>query len=90
MISFGAQGGWASATTDAARSSMLRLGTVADSTLGRPGGTNDTPVSRPTNGFNSSIDFRARFFGGAVSTGVARATDHHQRWRFGLGLAQVI
>ena len=89
-ISFGAQGGWASATTDAARSSMLRLGTVADSTLGRPGGTNDTPVSRPTNGFKSSIDFRARFFGGAVSAGVARATDHHQRWRFVLGLAQVI
>ena len=29
----------------------------------------------------SSIDFRLRFFGGAVSIGVARATDRHQAWR---------
>jgi len=47
-------------------------------------------VSRPTDGFKSSIDFRLRFFGGAVSVGVARATDHRQSWRFVVGLAQVL
>ena len=91
LISFGTQGGWASATNVAARSAILRLGVVRDSVLGRPGGSGfGTPVSRPTNGFKSSIDFRLRFFGGAISAGVARATDHHERWRFVVGLAQVI
>jgi len=90
MISFGAQGGWASATTDAARSAILRLGVAGDSVLGKPGSSLGMAVSRPTDGFKSSIDFRLRFFGGAVSAGVARATDHHQRWRVVLGLAQVI
>jgi hypothetical protein len=49
-----------------------------------------TPVSRPTDGFKSSVDVRLRFFGGALSVGVARATDHHDGWRFVLGLAQVL
>jgi hypothetical protein len=90
-ISFGAQTGWAAATNAAARASILRLGLAGDSLL-RPG--TDTmaavPISRPTDGLKSSIDFRLRFFGGAVSVGVARATDHHDRWRFVLGLAQVL
>jgi hypothetical protein len=90
IISVGAQGGWASATSDAARSAIVRLGTVGDSVLAKPGGDGGTPVSRPTDGFKSSIDFRLRFFGGALSAGVARATDHHQAWRFVLGFAQVI
>jgi hypothetical protein len=47
-------------------------------------------VSRPTDGFKSSIDFRLRFFGGALSIGVARATDRHQNWRLVVGLAQVL
>jgi hypothetical protein len=90
-ISFGAQTGWAAATNAAGRASMFRLGLAGDSLL-RPG--TDTmaavPISRPTDGLKSSIDFRLRFFGGAVSLGVARATDHHDRWRFVLGLAQVL
>ena len=90
MVSFGLQGGWSSATDDAARSAILRLGSVSDSVRSRPGRALGAPVSRTTDGFKSSIDFRLRFFGGAVSTGVARATDHHQGWRFVLGLAQVI
>jgi hypothetical protein len=91
LVSFGAQGGWASATTSAARASILRLGTTGDSVLARPsGGLVGRPVSRPTDGFKSSIDVRLRFFGGAVSAGVARATDHHDAWRFVLGLAQVL
>jgi hypothetical protein len=91
LVSFGVQGGWASATNAAARASILRLGTTEDSVLARPvGGSTGTPVSRPTDGFKSSIDFRLRFFGGALSAGMARAIDHRDAWRFVLGLAQVL
>jgi len=79
-----------SASSDAARLAILRLGTVNTSVTGRPGDALGASVSRPTGGFKSSIDFRLRFFGGAVSAGVARATDRHQPWRFVFGLAQVI
>ena len=89
-LSFGAQGGWAAATNDAARSATFRLGTVGDSVLGVPGSDSGAPVSRPTDGFKSSIDFRLRFLGGAVSIGAARATDHHESWRFVVGFAQVL
>jgi hypothetical protein len=89
-LSFGAQGGWASATSDAARSSVLRLGTVGDTVGGTPGSVPGAPVSRPTDGFKSSVDFRLRFLGGALSIGVARATDHHEPWRFVVGFAQVL
>lgn len=91
MVSFGAQGGWAAATSAAARASILRLGSTTDSVLARPAPTSDdTAVAHPTDGFKSSIDFRLRFFGGALSVGIARATDHHDAWRFVLGLAQVL
>ena len=89
-MSFGAQSGWAKATDDAALSAIARLGTVADSTLGVPGSVPGAPVSRPTDGIKTTIDFRLRFFGGAVSVGVARATDHHQPWKLVVGLAQVL
>ena len=89
-LSFGAQGGWAAATNNAARAAILRLGTVGDPVLGTPGSGAGAPVSQPTDGFKSSIDFRLRFLGGAVSVGAARATDHHDSWRFVVGFAQVI
>lgn len=89
-LSFGAQGGWAAAADDAARSAILRLGTVGDSILGTPGSVAGAPVSRPTDGFKSSIDFRLRFLGGALSIGAARATDHHESWRFVVGFAQLL
>jgi len=56
-LSFGAQGGWAAATNDAARSAVLRLGTVGDSVLGTPGSISGAPVSRPTDGFNRRSTF---------------------------------
>ena len=90
MLSFGAQVGSAVTTNDAARSAVIRLGTVDTPVTSRPIGFNGLPVSRPTNGFRSSVDLRLRFFGGALSTGVARATDRHQQWRFVVGFAQVL
>jgi len=90
MLSVGAQSGWAAASSGAARASILRLGTVNAPVTDRPGAAAGPPVSRPTDGFKSSVDFRIRFFGGAVSAGIARATDRHDRWRVVLGLAQVI
>ena len=89
-MSFGAQSGWAKATDDAALSAIARLGTVADSTLGVPGSVPGAPGARPTEGIKTTIDFRLRFFGGAVSVGVARATDRHQPWKLVVGLAQVL
>jgi hypothetical protein len=89
-LSFGAQSGWADANTEAARSAVIRLGTVNDTPLGLPGSVSGAPVSRPTDGIKSSIDFRLRFFGGSVSVGVARATDRHQSWKFVAGLAQIL
>jgi hypothetical protein len=89
-ISFGAQSGWADATNDAARSAIARLGTVGTPVLGFPTGIPGMPVSRPTDGIKTSVDFRLRFFGGAVSIGVARATDRHQSWKFIAGLGQIL
>jgi hypothetical protein len=90
MLSAGVQSGWARASDDAARASIARLGTVADTATGRPGSVRGAPLSRPTDGVKSSVDFRVRFFGGALSLGIARAVDRHQRWRFVLGLAQLL
>ena len=36
---------------------------------------------RDTEGVRSSIEMGLRFFGGALGVGVARALDHHDRWR---------
>ena len=90
MISGGLQTGWAEASNAAARASIARLGSVGDSVLGRPTGGLGAPVSRPTGGVRSSVDFRLRFFGGALSIGTARAIDQHDRWRFVVGFAQVL
>jgi hypothetical protein len=89
-LSAGAQSGSAKATDDAARAAIERLGTVGDSALGRPGGSPGVPVSRPTDGIRTTVDFRLRFFGGAVSVGVARATDRHQPWKLIAGFAQIL
>jgi hypothetical protein len=90
MLSAGVQSGWARASSDAALESIARLGSVNDSVLTRPGGELGAPVSRPTDVVLSSVDVRLRAFGGALSIGIARAIDRHQRWRFVLGFAQVL
>ena len=90
MLSAGVQSGWVRASNDAARESVARLGTVADSVTGRPGSVAGAPVSSPTDGVKSSVDFRLRFFGGALSVGTARAIDRQERWRFVFGFAQTL
>jgi len=91
MLSAGVQSGWAAASDGAVRASIARLGSVGDSATGPPtAGLGAIPVSRPTFGVKSSVDFRLRFFGGAVSMGVARAIDRRQPWRFVVGFGQVL
>jgi hypothetical protein len=90
MVSFGVQSGWAATTSAQAREAVARLGAAGDSVHGRPGSAGTRPVSRPTDGVKSSIDFRLRFFGGALSVGTARAIDHRESWRLVIGLAQVL
>jgi len=90
MISAGMQTGWAGASNAAAQASIARLGSVGDTALGWPTAGISAPVSRPTDGVRSSVDFRLRFFGGALSVGTARAIDHRERWRFVVGFAQVL
>ena len=91
MLSAGVQSGWAAASNPAARASIARLGSVGDSTTAPPTtGVGAIPVSRPALGVKSSVDFRLRFFGGALSMGVARAIDRGQSWRFVVGFGQVL
>ncbi|MEJ7809541.1 MAG: hypothetical protein WKG32_03905 [Gemmatimonadaceae bacterium] len=42
---------------------------------------NGAPPWRTTDGVRATVDVRLRFFGGAVSVGLARAIDHSARWR---------
>ena len=87
-FSVGLQSGWTEASDAAADASILRLGRVDDPLAGPPGSGTGAPVSRVTDGFRSSIDLRLRFFGGAVSVGLARPIDHGAGWRVVWGLAQ--
>jgi len=89
MVSFGAQSGWAAASSDAARDAIRRLGAPRDASAEPGAEVLGMPVSRPTDGIVSSVDFRLRFFGGGLSIGAARAIDHRQSWRLVVGLAQL-
>ena len=69
-IGGGVQSGWASASSDAARSALLALG-----------GDGVTPLSRPTDRIRATADFRLTILSGAMGAGFARAIDHPARWR---------
>jgi hypothetical protein len=87
-FSVGLQSGWTEASDAAADASILRLGRLDDPLGGPPGSGSGPPASRVTDGIRSSIDLRLRFFGGAVSVGLARPIDHGAGWRIVWGLAQ--
>jgi hypothetical protein len=66
----GVQGGWADASSAAARSALLALG-----------GDGVTPLSRPTDRIRATADFRVTFLSGAMGAGFARSIDQPGRWK---------
>jgi hypothetical protein len=76
-LSVGAQSGWADAVTDAARSSIERLGAPIDSTLL----ASWAPVARPTDGIRASLTAGLRFFSGGMFVGATRKVDQAAPWK---------
>ena len=75
-LSVGVQSGWADAVTDAARSSIGRLGAPIDSTLL----ASWAPVARPTDGIRASLTAGLRLFSGGVFVGATRKVDQAAPW----------
>jgi hypothetical protein len=69
-LAAGVQGGWADASSDAARRALLALG-----------GDGVTPLSRPTDRVRATADFRITILSGAMGAGFARTIDHAERWK---------
>lgn len=69
-VGVGAQGGWAEASSPAARAALLSLG-----------GDGVTPISRPTERVRATADVRLTVLSGAIGAGFARPIDHAGRWR---------
>jgi hypothetical protein len=76
-LSVGVQSGWADAATDAARTSIERLGAPIDSTLLAQW----APVARPTDGIRASLTAGLRLFSGGVFVGATRKVDQAAPWR---------
>ena len=76
-LSVGVQSGWADAVTDAARSSIDRLGAPIDSTLL----ASWAPVARPTDGIRASLTAGLRLFSGGVFVGATRKVDQAAPWK---------
>jgi hypothetical protein len=76
-LSVGVQSGWADAMTDAARSSIERLGAPIDSTLL----ASWAPVARPTDGIRASLTAGLRFFSGGMFVGATRKVDQAAPWK---------
>jgi hypothetical protein len=75
-LSVGVQSGWADAVTDAARTSIERLGAPIDSLRL----ASWAPVARPTDGIRASLTAGLRLFSGGVFVGATRKVDqaaHH-------------
>lgn len=77
-IGTGVRGGWAQASSAAARQALLALG-----------GDGVTPLSRPSDHVRATADVRFTLLSGVLGAGLARAIDHPDRWKpfFGFGLA---
>jgi hypothetical protein len=80
-VSVGVQSGWTGVSRAATWRSLAALGTTVDPATGAA-----RPVSVPTGGIRTTVDARLRFFGGAVSLGVARPVDHAAPWRVAGGV----
>ena len=71
----GINGGWAEASSAAARQALAQLTTTS-----LDGAT--TIVPRPTDGIRATFDVRATFFANLIGLGMARPVDHAAPWRF--------
>ncbi len=76
-LSVGVQSGWADAVTNAARTSIERLGAPIDSTRLAQW----APVARPTDGIRASITAGLRLFSGGVFVGATRKVDQAAPWK---------
>lgn len=78
-----------SAGSAATMASVARLGSMEDR-IGEPPAApgEGTPVSRPTDGWRSSVEVGLRFFGGAATLGVVRVTQPGAPWRTTFALGQ--
>ena len=76
-LSVGVQSGWADAVTNAARTSIERLGAPIDSTLL----ASWAPVARPTDGIRASLTAGLRLFSGGVFVGATRKVDQAAPWK---------
>ena len=71
----GVNGGWAEASSAAARQALALLTTTSFDGA-------STLVPRPTDGVRATVDARATFFGSLIGLGMARPVDHAAKWRF--------
>jgi hypothetical protein len=69
-VGAGIQGGWAQASSVAARTALLALG-----------GDGVTPLSRPTDRIRATADLRLTFLAGAIAAGFARPIDQPGKWK---------
>ena len=76
-LSVGVQSGWSDAVTNAARTSIERLGAPIDSTLL----ASWAPVARPTDGIRASLTAGVRLFSGGVFVGATRKVDQAAPWK---------
>jgi hypothetical protein len=86
-IAVGIQGGWAEASTAAARAAIRNLDPLVSADCELLKGCPD-PLSTPTNGIRATLDARLTLFGGLVGLGVARPVDRAAPWRFAFRFGQ--
>jgi len=86
-LAAGIQGGWAEASSNAARASIRQLDPtfVAGCELLN---SCPPPLSAPTNGIRATVDMRITFLGGLIGVGVARAVDRAAPWRLAFRVGQ--
>ncbi|MCE2901089.1 MAG: hypothetical protein ACK6DP_11570 [Gemmatimonas sp.] len=83
-LSMGVQGGWADATSAAARSAIDRLNPAYDPRSP----AQFVPVSRPTERVRASVTAGLRFFGNALFLGATRPVDQAAPWTALVGFGQ--
>lgn len=86
-LAAGIQGGWAEASSNAARASIRRL----DPRFAAGCDLLDScppSLSAPTNGIRATVDLRITVLGGLLGVGVARAVDRAAPWRLAFRVGQ--